>query len=327
MQLSILKKTGNAIFSAKARMLFLVFLSVFFLASCCKTCFIARNELTGFHTKKNKVGDKITTVSAGDKTVDFSTFSGGQILLYSVEGDNLISYKSDNKNNCGNYSDFFVKQSDIPLYIRSSRLRLYKPDKIIITSSLDNNFSLTKVMKMNLDNGDIHILEKLSNLGKNSKEVHAQNVLNLKPGGFLILPVSAMSKFKNGFKKFNKTIKSDSYEKYNDLLLVNTNNNVDEIATDSSSGWFAYILKDVLMIVKYPYFYNRNYPYGYTIKAEFKEKLNRLLLFNPNRTVGHNKALYTQYKLIILKLNNSVNSFKQVKKALKNISIPLMLRR
>ncbi|MCP4178235.1 MAG: hypothetical protein GY756_10750 [bacterium] len=99
------------------------------------------------------------------------------------------------------------------------------------------------------------------------------------------------------------------------------------VASDSNSGWFAYIRNDVLMIIKYPHFYNRNYPDDYTIKAKFKEKLNKLLLFNPNRTIGHNKALYIQYKLIVVKLDKSVNSFEKVKRALKSVSIPLLLRR
>ncbi|HJO94965.1 MAG TPA: hypothetical protein QF753_16325 [Victivallales bacterium] len=326
-------KIRNNISFSNIGILFLFFLTSLLLISCCKTCFLARNEITGFSAGKNKAGEKIITINAGDIRVEFSAFAGGKILLYSVEGDNVVFDQSQNNKNCGDYSDFFLNQSGLPLSIVNSTLRTFDPDKIIITSSLNENFTLTKVMKMNLNNGDVHVLEKLSNSGTKQKTIYSKNTLNLKPGGFLIIPINFMSKFKGGFVELNNdnelmhTDRIDYFEKYNDLLLVNTNRALNTIASDSNSGWFAYIRNDVLMIIKYPYFYKRNYLHNYTVKSEFKEKIIKLLLFNPNRTVDANKALYTQFKFIIIKLDKPVKSFDQVKKALKKVSIPLMLRR
>ncbi|MCP4178234.1 MAG: hypothetical protein GY756_10745 [bacterium] len=220
MLIFIFKKCRNIISFSNIGILFLFFLASSLLISCCKTCIFARNEITGFSTKENKLGSKVTTISAGDKSVKFSALDGGEILSYSVGGNNLIFHEYGSNNNCGGYSNYFINQkSDTPLQVIDSTFRTFKPDKIIITSRLNDNFSLNKVMKMNLDNGDVYILDKLVSMGDKQKEIHSKNVLNLKPGGFLIIPINSMSKFRGGFVTFNnsneiiKTAKTNYFEK------------------------------------------------------------------------------------------------------------------
>ncbi len=304
---------------------FAVFLS-FLLTSCCKNCFLSRGEISWAKTTEvNKI--QTTEIHDGDKYVEITSEHNGTLKKFTLDNVNIFIPQNN---------DMILKGIESGKNIRVIKQEGYKSNDrniVLIDSILDNGLKFHKLYMMNLEPGDLLISRKIENGMTENRAISLIQTLSVKPGGYLIIPLSMISRYQSRFITYDDSGKIEyvpvttGSKIVNERLIFSTKGENITLRSDASDGWFGYVLDDKMLLVKYSL---QNYkktdnPLIFTAKItqdkidfSFGETIKTITVDNP---------LESSERLILVNLDEKVQSVHDVENVMKYIKIPLILVR
>ena len=295
-------------------------------SSCCKTCLIANSELSDINTGFYKSRKNVTTITSNNKSIKIAPVNGGQIISYSFADENILAPIYEQISIISAYEQKSIKFKD------HCKFLITKPDTVLLTNTIDPSYNLTFLQKyrMNLDNGDVFISQNLRSSSDKQHSLYLSNKTFLKSDGYIIIPLSVISKLPNRWQYLNSkadNLQTNSVHLFDDKLIVHASGEDIRIGTDSVSDWFAYMRGDLLFVKKFSYGDRGKYRDNYRIKINSTQ--NSLVVETPGPLLELKPNEHKTFlqKWTIIKLDNPVNSFKSAIRAFNSLYIHMLLNR
>ena len=295
--------------------------------SCCWTCIISNTELSDIDTGPYKSWKNVTTITSNRTSIKIAPFNGGQIVSYAYNDDNILAPIYDQVDISYNNKKKIIKFKNV------CNSKVYEPNTVLLSNTIDSSYDLEFFQKysMLLEHGDVNISQFLGNNSEHKISLNFSNNTYLKSGGYFIVPLSVISKLPNRWSYLDsKKIKpgeKDFVHIFDDKLIFHATGANPGIATDSNSGWFVYIWKDLFFFKKFSYGARGKYPDKFTI--EVTEAHGSLKVKTPSPLLSISPAdsrTFTQ-KLGLIKLHEKVTSIDDAIKAFYSLHLPLLLER
>jgi len=310
--------------------------------SCCQTCLISNTELSSIDTGVYKSWKNVTTVTSNHKSIKIAPVIGGQIVSYSYSDDNILAPINPPFNPLpGGEQKEQVAQINITSAHEQKSIKfkdhcnykVYEPNTVLLSNTINSHEDLKFLQKyrMNLENGDVFISQYLENSTEEQKSLYISNKTFFKPDGYVIAPLSVISKLPNKWcyltKKTVNSEDNNSLQIFDDNLIFHTLGEKQGIVTDLISDWFAYIWKDLLFIKKFSYGSKGDYSQNYTVKINCTDSSVMVETPSPILNIEQKANKSFSQKWSIIKLNRSVNSIDEAIKAFNLVQLQLLLNR
>ena len=301
-------------------------------SSCCWTCIIANSELSDISTGNYKSLKNVTTITSRNKSVKIAPFNGGQIIAYSYKGQNILASIYDQVNIVS--AGGLDKKSKSIEFRKDCFYEVVKPNILLLAETLassQNDLEFQQNYRMNLNNGDVFITQNLKNNSEKQQSLYLNNKTYFKSGGYVIVPLSIISKMPKKWCYLDKQAKkakiADAVQIFDDKLIINTAKNRRKIAADPNSGWFAYIWRDLLFVKKFTYGKRGKYVDGIRVTIDSNNQF--LVIETPSPEINlkakENKSLAQKWSII--KLDKPVTSTKEAIESFQSLPIQLILNR
>ncbi len=295
--------------------------------SCCWTCIISNTELSDIDTGTYKSWKNVTTITSNRTSIKIVPYNGGQIVSYAYSDVNILAPIYDQIDISSNNEKKKIIFKD------RCNSKVYEPNTVLLSNTIDSSYELEFFQKysMLLEHGDVKISQFLGNNSEDTMSLNLSNNTFLKSGGYFIVPLSVISKLPNRWtyldRKKVQPNNKDFVHIFDDNLIFHATGGNPGIATDSNSGWFVYIWKDLFFFKKFSYGSRGKYPDKFTI--EVTESHESLMVKTPSPLLcippGDSRT-FTQ-KLGLLKLHEEVTSIDGAIKAFYSLHLPLLLER
>ena len=322
----ICKYSSNFCRDAKCCVSIAVAILCLFFTSCCKNCLLSRAEISWSKTTgANKI--QTTEIHDGDKYVEITSEHNGVLKKFTLDDVSVIIPQNN---------DMILKDVKSGKSVRVAKQENYKSNDrntVLIDSVLDNGLKLHKLYIMNLEPGDLLISRKIEKGIAGDKTISLIQTLSVKPGGYLIIPLSMISRYPSRFITCGDSGKSDyapaikDNKIVNERLIFSTKGENITLRSDASDGWFGYVLDDKMLLVKYsmqPYKKTDN-PLIFTAKIA-QDKID-FSFGETIKTITMDSPLESSERLILVNLYEKAQSIRDVEDAMKYIRIPLILIR
>lgn len=303
-----------------------VVISGLFLSSCCKDCLLSRAEISWARTtEKNKIYK--TEIHDSDKYVEVTSENGGTLKSFTLDNTSILIPQDD---------DMILKDIESGKSIKIVKQEKYNSnDKNIVSikTSLENTLKLHKTYRVNLEPGDLFITRKIEGKTTETKTVSLIQTLSVKPGGFLIIPLSMISQYPlrfityDPFGKVEVTPSIADSKIVNEKLIFPTKGKNIALQTDASDGWFGYVLDDKMLLVKYSLQDYKKTDNPLIFRAKILQNKIDFSFGETIKKVTSESSLETSERLVLVNLDFKVKSVSDVEKAMNYIKIPLILIR
>ena len=296
------------------------------LTSCCKNCLLSRAEISWSKTTEtNKI--HITEIHDGDKYVEIASGNGGVLKKFTLDSVSTLIPQSN---------DTILKDAGTGKSVSVIKQESYKSnDKnaVFIDSILDNGLKFHKSYRMNLESGDLFISRKIENGIAGSKTISLIQTLSVKSGGYLIIPLSIISRYPSRFItyddsgkiEYNPVIKGSKI--VNEKLISPTKGENITLRSDASDGWFGYVLDDKMLLVKYSLQNCKRTDNPLIFTAKITEDKIDFSFGETNKPITIDNQLESSERLVLVNLDEKAQSVQDVETAMKYIKIPLILVR
>lgn len=296
------------------------------LASCCKNCLLSRAEISW---AKTTIANKIQTteIHDGDKYAEITSENGGTLKNFSLDNESMLIPQNN---------DMILKDIESERIVTVSKQESYKSnDKnmVVIDSTLDNSLKLRKSYRMNLESGDLFINKKIGSGTEVNKATLLIQTLSVKSGGYLIIPLSMISRYQarfityddSGKINYNPVIKDSKI--VNEKLIFSTKGKSITVRSDASDGWFGYVLDDKMLLVKYSLQNYKKTDNPLIFAAKITQNKIDFSFGETIKTITMDDYLESSERLALVNLNEKAQSVQDVENAMKYIKIPLILVR
>ncbi|MCF7790445.1 MAG: hypothetical protein K9L78_04020 [Victivallales bacterium] len=284
------------------------------LTGCCRDCLITNKELSSIEKFKNKNNMNLVKINSGRKSSEIILTENKGIKSFCIDNNNILS----DIYSCGIFNTY-IKTNENGIWnslkFNPQKKQIRNKKTVIFTdNSTEYNFLNTRKITMNLNNGDIHINEKISNNNTTAVFIKQDRHITLKGNGYIILPMSILSDINNRgweytgkekIKYLNKNIKTSG-----NYLIVHAVPGM-ELKTDPNSGWYVYLKNNLMFINRYSC-KNRN---GQRINILLKIKIinNLLHIYRnwENRKIQPNKNILTSGKWTLEKIDKNITNINE----------------
>ena len=306
-------------------LLIAVILSLF-LASCCKDCLLSRAEISWVKTTETS-GIYTTEIRDGDKLIEVSSLNGGTLKTFTLDRVSIF-VPQDN--------DMLLKDIDSGKSIKVIKQKKYDSnDKntVSVESLLGNYLKLHNTYWVNLEPGDLFISRKIENEGIENKTISLIQTLSVKPGGYLIVPLSIISKYPSRFITYDYAKKRDYNPSISDSKIVNENliyatkgKNI-TLQSDASDGWFGYVLEDKMLLVKYSMQYYKRTDNPLIFTAKITQDRIDFSFGETIKKVTNENYMEASTRIVLVNIDTKAQSVQDVENAMDYIKVPLILIR
>jgi len=272
---------------------------------------------------------------------------GGRIVHYSFGEENILfeNSASQGKTLAGSGGYLWVGgyQCDVGPDIRGipthDQLLLGKyqwsstrPFFAKVTSEIDSTLGIQmeKEFVVAPDTGDLGLLQRLKNSGKEDKSFCLWDRTACKNGGFVFFPVKSASRYPNGWAalkdkdnmKFFDGVTPNSPEVrvVDGILISETVGKTTRIGSDSDAGWMAYVKGKLLFIKYFPCDPKANYTEeGNTVEFYFDYQILEFGPLSPEHKLTPGQSCEYPEKWVLVGLKKEVTTVEQVRKLVSKV--------
>jgi hypothetical protein len=301
------------------------------LTSCCRDCLITNRELSSLKTFQNEDNKTVLKINSAWKAVELIMSDNIGIKSYSIEGKNILSqtypglikttYMQNKSGEKLNNIQFKSKESEI----------IGSNSAIFSDIATKANLKLRDVRKysMNLDNGNLYIAEEVFNDQRIPLHIVQNDELNLKSGGYLLLPLSIISDINTeGWKFSGENNKEDFIEKYifksGNRLIVHVVPGM-KIEADPNSGWFAYLKNGMLFIKEFSSKDKNDKRVNKFLKIKADESILSINKVGEEKTILPDSSVKETQKWSIVPIEEKINNLSEAVEFFKNMEYKLKL--
>lgn len=300
--------------------------SCLFLASCCKNCLLSRDEISWSRTTE-AAKIQTTEIHDGDKCVKITSENEGTLKSFTLD-DVEILIPQDNDTILKN-----VESGKSIMAIQQENYKSNDKNAVLIDSILGNGLKFHKSYRMNLESGDLFIFRKIENGAAENKTISLIQTLSVRSGGYLIIPLSVISRYPSRFitcddsGKINYAPTMKGRKIVDERLILPTKGENMTLRSDASDGWFGYVLDDKMLLVKYSLQNYKKADNPLIFSAKIEQNKIEFSFGETIKTITIDNPLESSERIVLINLDEKAQSVQDVENAMKRIRIPLILVR
>jgi hypothetical protein len=292
--------------------------------------------------------DNALVLSGGDCRVVAVPAVGGHIVHYSINGDNILYGEPGSSGNTlartpggfelgGYHCDVGPAARGLPAHPRLIlgpwRWKTPRPATVVLESEPDATLGvqLSSEMLMDPDSGEIGLLQRLTNVGKEATTLSLWDRTCCKGGGFGLVPLSKSSRYKQGWAVARQDAEGKTrYEAgqvvdsrlrvLDQVLVVEAKGPPLRVAADSDQGWIGYTVGRLLLVKYYPAYPKTSFPQGgHAVEFFCDERRAGLEPLGPEARLKPGESHVFPEKWALYDLEKSAVSFSEARALVKRI--------
>jgi len=265
---------------------------------------------------------------------------GGRVVFYGVEAENLLWLPSrasaDSADSGGHHLDLGPEARGIPphpvLSVGQYRTDISRDFTVALKSLPDPllGVQLLKEIVIDPETGDLGVSQTITNVSPQKVSFCHWDRTAVQPGGFVIVPLGAKSRFKkkwamerddNGKAYYDgDNPESERVDISRGTLFARASGAPACIGLDSDSGWIAYAWRHFLLVKYFPHYRGGNYTdNGCTVKVSWNERHAELGIVSPEVGLKRGESYRFPGLWRIVELKDEVKSFKDARKAARKV--------
>jgi hypothetical protein len=184
---------------------------------------------------------------------------------------------------------------------------------------------LEKEIQFDPGSGDLGFVHRMKNTGDRDSAYCFWHRIACQPGGFVILPLHAQSRFPAGWSQRRENAGRPTYDGVQPsspavrlmdrVLIARTGGPGTVIGTDSDAQWVAYALGRTLFVVHFPVYSSATYSEGgNTVTVAWDEKKTELQPLSPEARLRTRKTYEFPLKWALIPLPEAIQDYEQARR-------------